>query len=356
MYNQEMGNWGHGRGRAVDEIAQNQHETLMELRAQTVYPWCEGINAAPRPVAGNTVVTASPESFRPVTVWSTHHEPSPSGIVAKQSQQDLKLAKTHPDLRSEVSVGSLDSDLPTKANTSKTVSFAENDLVNTTPRSGYGGNGDAYSALSSDVTQIGRQPMMSGGAAGPSPKDWDAIIEAIEKEPGVKTAINLADGRYVTIETGGEPGGPIQAGSLIKMSDSGRQYQSVTSDQDRYDMSKQSVGVERGVGEIGGAMTKPGSSGLNPWAHRDENNFFRHKGPSSVAVQSVTARGNMPGPDEGMDRYGQTALQLRPKNAFQVNDSPATLSSPPKRSLKSIWEPTEAEKQMARERLAMFRK
>ena len=355
MYNREIDNWGHGRGSTVDEIGQKQHDTLTELRAQTLYPWCEGINAARRPVVGNTAVTASPERSNPITAWSTNLEPSPPGTVEKQSQQDLKLAKTHPDLRSEVSVGTLDSILPTKAHPGKTVSFADNDLANSAYRSGYGRNGDASSALSSDVTELGRQPMMSGEAAGPSPRDWQAILDASDKGHGVKTEIFLANGQSITIEGKGERNGPASAANLVEQGDGGRQYQSVMSDQDRYGMGKQLMGIERGARGVEGTTTKPGSFGLNPWAPRDENNFFRHKGPSSVAVQSVTARGTMPGFDEGMDRYGQTALQPRPKNALQVNDGPSTFGSPPKRSLKSIWEPTEAEKQMAEMRKATYK-
>ncbi|KAF7506866.1 hypothetical protein GJ744_011212 [Endocarpon pusillum] len=339
-------NWGHGRGSTVDEIAENEQETLTQLRAQTIYPWCEGIKADPRPVAANTAVSASPERSHPIAAWSSNLEPSPPGTVDKQSQQDLKLAKTHPDLRSEVSFRTFDT--PTKANAGKTVSFADNDLANSASRSGYGRNGDASSALSSDVTEIGRQPMMSGEAAGPSPRDWQAILEASAKDPGVKTEIVLADGRSISIENTGERHGPANATNLVEQGDGGRQYQSIMSDQDRYGMGTQLMGMERGVRGVEGTTTKPGSFGLNPWAPRNENNFSRHKGPSSVAVQSVTATGTMPGFDEGMDRFGQTALQPRPKNALQANDSPWTFGSPPKRSLKSIWEPTEAEQQMLR--------
>ncbi|ERF68260.1 hypothetical protein EPUS_02716 [Endocarpon pusillum Z07020] len=355
MYNRKCNNWGHGRGSTVDEVAENEHESLTQLRAQTIYPWCEGIKAAPRPVAANTAVSASPERSHPIAAWSSNLEPSPPGTVEKQSQQDLKLAKTHPDLRSEVSFRTFDSTLPTKANAGKTVSFADNDLANSASRSGYGRNGDASSALSSDVTESGRQPMMSGEAAGPSPRDWEAILEASAKEQGVKTEIVVADGRSITIEGTGGRDGPANGTNLVEQGDGGRQYQSVMSEQDRYGMGTQLMGMGRGVRGVEGTTTKPGSFGLNPWAPRNENNFFRHKGPSSVAVQSVTANGTMPGFDEGMDRYGQTALQPRPKNALQANDSPSRFGSPPPRSLKSIWEPTEAEQQVAEMRKSMYK-
>lgn len=355
MYNRKCKNWGHGGGSTVEEIAENEHETLTQLRAQTIYPWCEGINAAPRPVAANTAVTVSPERSHPIAAWSSNLEPSPPGTVEKQSQQDLKLAKTHPDLRSEVSFRTFDSIPPTKATPGKTVSFADNDLANSASRSGYGRNGDASSAVSSDVTEIGRQAIMSGDAAGPSPRAWQAILEASAKEQGVKTEIVLAGGRSITIEGTGEGDGPANGANLVEQGDGGRQYQSIMSEQERYGMGTQLMGMERGVRGVEGTPTKPGSFGLNPWAPRNENHFFRHKGPSSVAVQSVTANGTMPGFDEGMDHYSQTALQLRPKNALQANDSPSTFGSPPKRSLKNIWAPTEAEKQVAEMRKSMYR-
>ena len=333
LSDEEVDEWGVRRGYAPPEIAQKQSEDEMKLRSQQREEYGVGIGSALASLdlnACDSPMTASPY---PVDEWGVRIGRAPPDVAEKQSEQDMKLAKMHPDRRSQISFAALDSLPSAKGNASKTVSFVES--ANTTYHIGRNCDEDASSVEGSDET--GWRPMMAGEAPGPTQQDWQAMVQAGNQERGVKTEVHLATGDSLIIEGTRPPGHPISTANPAKKSDEDRKRQSVMSEEDRYGITKQLLSLEGGFRGLGDATRKPSSMGLNPWTFPDENNFFRNKGPSSVATQSVTASGTMPGVDGAVDRYSQKAVKPLPSTGFKINDSPFKSSSPSKRFLKDIW-------------------
>lgn len=292
-----------------------------------------------------------------VDEWGVRRGRAPPELAAKQTEQDMKLAKIHPDRRSQISFEELDSlpsaivrlptkvslastkasFPPTKFNSGKTVSFAENN-ANTTYRVACDCGDGASGAATSKAT--GWRPMKYGEGPDSEQSDFSALIEASNQEKGVETEVYLvATGDSITVKGKRPPGLPINTANSSKTNDGSRRSRSDMSGQDRDGITKPLMTIEGGVrGWEGARTTASGSSGLGPWARTDENNFFRNKGPSSVAIQSVTAPGTMPGFEGATDRYGQNALKPLPNAGFKLNDGPLQPRSPPKRSLRDIWD------------------
>jgi hypothetical protein len=370
---QEVDEWGVRRGCAPPELAQKQSEEAMTMMAQQFNELDARLGTASANLQANqnkVVVTDTPH---PVDEWGVRIGHAPPELARKQSEQCAKLEKIHPDQRSQVSIATLDSLPSAKGTVSKTVTFVDSP-GNTTYRIDNDVDDDASSVATSDET--GWRPLKSGEAPTPTQAEWDDIFEAGKKPKGVKTELHLAAGLTITVEGKGtrpplsDWDAMVEARNQVKgvkteislstgdsiiikgsaarrpristatgteNGNGGRKHHSVMSEEDRMGITKQLMSMEKGISGVEDGPGKPGNSGLNPWAPADENNFFRNKGPSSVAIQSVTARGTMPGVDGAVDRDGHQALKPLPKTGLQTNISPSKWGSPPKRSLKEIW-------------------
>ena len=349
--------------------------------------------------------------------WGTRDGQAAPELAKKQSEQDLKLAKVHPERRSQVPYEDLDS-LPSAhhytnvslssndVNSRKTVSFAENE-TSTAHRIAYDGDDGASDATSFDESSW--RPMLAEEGPLPEPEEWAAIKAASNKEYGVETRIPTLNGRPITIKGSRPPGIFFTTGTATQNNGMGT-YQSVRSDQHRNSTTNQMMamegngdrrenfraqqgghafpggrvsqggrpfegrgfeghgfegprgleglgprgirafegrrefegrrgfggrgsegahgfesgrafrrgrafeggrgpdgggGFEEDVGSVDGDITpKASSSVLSAWAKTDENNLRRNKGPSSVALQNVTAPGTMPGFEGATARFG----------------------------------------------------
>ncbi len=333
LSDQDVDEWGARRGCAPPELAQKQSEGELKMLSQQ-----RGMSSARvgcglgnlQANAGNTPMTASPY---PVDEWGARVGYAPPELGRQQSEQSAKLEKMHPHQRSQMSIATLDSLPSAKRNAGKTVSFVEN--ANTTYRIGCDSDDDASSVASSD--ESGWRPMKPGKAPAPTQADWAAMIAAGNKRKGVKTEIQLATGDSIVLEGTRLHGPPFSTANRAGNSDGSRKYQGVMSEQARYGITKQLMSLDRGVRGLEDTARKPCSLGLKTGAFPDENNFFRNKGPSSVAIQSVTAQGTMPGFDSAADRNGQKSLQPLPNSGLKVNGSPSKSNSPLTRSLNDIW-------------------
>lgn len=339
LSDQEVDEWGVRRGFAPPQLAQKQSEEAMRimshLHAQGGAQGVAPIVSAPTSLQASVIDSPTTDPPYPVDEWGVRIGRAPPELARLQDEQWAKLARMHPEQRSRVSLENLDSLPSTKGNASKTVSFAENN-ANTTYRIPCGSDDDASSAASTDET--GWRPMKSGKAPPPTQAHWNAVIEASTKEAGVKTEVPLATGVSLRVEGKGSGLAPFSStGGAEKSDERGRHY-SIMSEQDRLRITKQLMSIERGVRGLECATKKPASSGFNPWTVTDENDFFRHKGPSSVAIQSVNAQGRMPGFDAAVDHNRQKALKPFPNPGFKAIGSPSKCGSPLKRSLKDIWD------------------
>jgi hypothetical protein len=328
LSDQDVDEWGARRGRAPPELAQKQSEEEMDILSQQRAEWGARTRSAPASLlqdAGNSSMQAS---LHPVDEWGVRIGRAPLEVAQQQSQQGAKLAKMHPDQRSQVSLATLDSLPSGKSNAPKTVSFAE-DNAHAVYRNGHGSDDGGLSFASSD--ESGWRPMKSGAASGPTKADWQSLVEAGNKPKGMKTKIHLATGESIVVEGTGPRVPPFSTASKGDKSEGTPKHHSRISEEERAGITKQLMSIEKGVWGLEEATRKPGSSGFNPWAIPDENNFFRNKGLSSVAIQSVTAQGTVPGFDGASNRPECKALKPLPTAGFKAN------SSPPKRSLKDIW-------------------
>ena len=326
----EVDEWGARRGRAPPLLAQKQSEEEMKLLSQQrARVMCASVSHQPN--AGQT--NLEDESSRyPVDEWGTRLGRAPPELAKHQSEQGAKLAKMNPHQRSQISLTTLDSLPSAKVTVGKTVTFAKNN-ANTSYRCGYASDDDRSSVASSD--ESGWRPMKSGKAPLPNQTDWEAIFRASNKEKGVKTKVVLVTGTSIVVEGQRVPAPKTAEGA--EQSDEGCINQHGTSSEERASMNKQLMSIEKGIGELEAAPANQSFSGFNPWAYQDENNMFRNKGPSSVALQSVTARGMLPGLDAGIDRLDQMSLTPISKTNHKGERSVLNSGSPPIRSLRDIW-------------------
>lgn len=238
--------------------------------------------------------------------------------------------KMLPELQKQTSLARLDNLASANDNTSKPVSFAEN-YANSTYRIGMNLKDDATNVVNFNDAKL--QPLNMENIAPPSEMDWKAILAAGNQEKGVKTVVNLTNGLSFTVEAKGKSGSPISTAISGPKSFGIHEL----SEQNRQGVTKQLMSNDKGAFALDEAPKKRGRTDTNPWGDMDENDFFRNKGASSVAMQSVTARGMMPGADGAIERSGHKVLQPAGNMDYKNNRNVAKVASPPKRSLKDLW-------------------
>ena len=331
----EIDEWGACRGCAPPEVAQKQSGEEMKIRSQQHDERVASVGSAPagqQPNIVPTTISSSPPY--PVDEWGDRLGRTPAELAKQQNEQNAKLANMPPHQRNQISLATLDRLPSAKAHAGKTVKFAENN-ADTIYRCGHDPVDDASSVGSSDET--GWRPMKRGQAPPPTQADWQALFEAACKEKGVKTEFELVTGISVIFEGRG-PGSPdLSTAEGAKKDDESGQNECSMLEQERAGIDNEVASLESGVRGLEVATRNQGGPGFKPWAHQDEGNPFRNKGPSSVALQSTTARGMMPAFDGAGDRTGQNGLNPVPKIDQKANGSPSKVSSPPKRSLRDIW-------------------
>lgn len=291
----EVDEWGCRRGCAPPQVAQKQSEEEMKLLAQRRNGTDAQVEIAPADRRVEQHLDS--DSERPVDGWNVHIGQSPAELAQQQNEQEIKLKKMLPELRSQISLAKLDKLTSADNNTSKAVS------------------------------------MIIENAPSPTEIDWEAILVAGNQEKGVKTDVNLTNGMSFTVEAKGNSGSPIS--TAMNGQKSHRIH--VLSEQDRQGITKQLMSIDKRALALDEAPKKRGRTNTNPWGDMNENDFFRNKGPSSVAIQSVTARGTMPGADGAIERSGKKVLKPAPNMDYKINRNVAKFGSPPKRSLKDIW-------------------
>jgi hypothetical protein len=321
LSNPDVDEWGVRKGNAPPEIAQRQSEEEMKLLAQK-----RGLAMA---VAADLAADAkrfqdeedltTDATGHPVDDWGVRLGRAPPELARQQSKQDEALKKLDPDQRSRTSLAAIDRQISMESQFTQAQ--------------------DDKSSLSSvDASECGT--MTAGEAPVPTKADWQAITIAMQKEKGVKTEIHLATGAIMVIEGTGASANPFTTVNDHGKSFANRQQQSKMSQEEQTGIGKELVRIEKEIGGFEDGLRKSGGGGFNIWANVDENDFFRHKGPSSVALQSVNVQGRMPGFDGAVDRNANRALKPMPTTSPKVNSSSLKAGSPTKRFIKNIWNTT----------------
>jgi hypothetical protein len=241
--------------------------------------------------------------------WGTLDRQAPRQLAKKQSEQDLKLAKVHPETRSQVSFEELES-LPSahgytnaplssnNVNSRKTVSFAENE-TNTAQRIAHDGDDGASDAPSYDESTW--SPMLADEDTYPEPEEWAAIKAASNKEYGVETRIYTVSGKLITIK-GGRPPGLFFATDTASQNHGARTYHSVRFDRHRNSMTNQMMRTA-GNGRRAENVRAPQGGQAFPGGRRSQGRRRRQGGRAFEGARGL----------EGLGYRGMHAFDGRPE-------------------------------------------
>lgn len=313
----EIDEWGLRRGPAPAHLVQRQNKEAMKLHKPNIESTA---SAGGQLQAGEVSATNnSGVGAQATDEWGVRTGHAPAETSQQQYKQHQTLASMTREQRSQISMEALNDASAENALDSGTASFANVAQKSTD----HPGANDTPTIPS--VTQDGFSSVTR--VSGPSTADWEAIVQASQKVVGEKTNLTLTSGHSITVEGQSEPEAASRTGDTKTQHPECRDQQRSAGDEG-WSLGKPPP-VQR-VDDIG-LLVRDGrkhmGSILSSRASQEENDFFRHKGSSSVALQSVTAQGMLPGAGSTQGSHGERGAGIHP----------AQSPSPTKRALRNLW-------------------